>query len=77
MIKRRAERTLFNTEFMPELYEDAIESEDSMEEDRKCIHGDIDEVLRADRSRFYKVCRKHGYDCTTIKNEARRKHPDF
>jgi len=72
---RRAERTYFNTEYMPHLYEDAIESEDPMEDERH-VRG-IDDVVRADRQRFYKLCRKHGYDCTTIKNEARRKHPDF
>jgi len=75
MIKRRAERTLFNTEYMPQIYEDAIESEDPMGHERH-VRG-IDDVVNADRHRFYKFCRKHGYDCTTIKNEARRKHPDF
>lgn len=73
---RRAERTYFNTEYMPELEEDAIESNDPMEDERNC-NGHLDDVLHADRHRFYKVCRKHGYDCTVIKNEARRKHPDF
>ena len=73
---RRAERTYFNTEYMPELEEDAIESNDPMDDDRNC-YGHLDDVLHADRSRFYKVCRKHGYDCTTIKKESRRKHPDF
>ena len=73
---RIAERTYFNTEYMPELEEDAIESNDPMDDERNC-HGHIDDVLHADRSRFYKVCRKHGYDCTTIKKESRRKHPDF
>ena len=73
---RRAERTYFNTEYMPELEEDAIESNDPMEDERRC-HGHLDNVLHADRSRFYNVCRKHGYDCTTIKKESRRKHPDF
>ena len=73
---RRAERTYFNTEYMPELEEDAIESNDPMDDERRC-HGHIDNVLHTDRSRFYKVCRKHGYDCTTIKKESRRKHPDF
>jgi hypothetical protein len=75
-MKRRAERTYFNTEYMPELYEDAIESDDPQEAERN-THGHLDDVLYADRSRFYKVCRKHGYDCKIIKNESRRKHPDF
>ena len=75
-MKRRAERTYFNTEYMPELYEDTIESNDTMGDERRC-HGHLDDVLYADRSRFYKLCRKHGYDCTTIKKESRRKHPDF
>ena len=73
---RRAERTYFNTEYMPELEEDAIESNDTMEDDCKC-HGHLDDILHDDRSRFYKVCRNYGYDCTTIKKESRRKHPDF
>ena len=73
---RRSERTYFNTEYMPELNEDAIESNDPQEIERN-THGHIDDVLHADRSRFYKVCRKHGYDCQIIKNESRRKHPDF
>jgi len=74
-VKRRAERTYFNTEYMPELYEDSIESEDPMEGERH-VRG-IDDVVHADRQRFYKFCRKHGYDCQIIKNESRRKHPDF
>ena len=61
---------------MPELYEDAIESNDQLEDERNA-HGNLDDVLYDDRSRFYKVCRKHGYDCYIIKNESRRKHPDF
>ena len=74
-MERRAERTYFNTEYMPNIYEDAIESEDPMKDERH-VRG-LDDVVRADRQRFYKLCRKHGYDCTTIKKEARRKHPDF
>ena len=61
---------------MPELYEDAIRCVDPQKLERM-THGKIDDVLYADRSRFYKVCRKHGYDCQIIKNESRRKHPDF
>ena len=75
-MKRRAELTYFNTEYMPELYEDAIESNDPQEAERN-THGHLDDVLYADRSRFYKVCSLHGYDCQIIKNEARRKHSDF
>ncbi len=75
-MKRRAERTYFNTEYMPQLEEDAIESNDPQEVERM-TYGRLDDVIYADRSRFYKLCRKHGYDCTTIKKESRRKHPDF
>ncbi|MBR2882837.1 MAG: hypothetical protein IKB96_10985 [Prevotella sp.] len=75
-MKRRAERTYFNTEYMPELYEDSIESDDLQVEGCN-THGHLDDVLYADRSRFYKVCLKHGYDSQIIKNESRRKHPDF
>ena len=35
------------------------------------------QLEKADRERFYRLCRKYGYDCTTIKNESRRNHPDF
>ena len=75
-MKRRAERTYFNTEYMPELQEDAIESNDQQEVERM-THGRLDDVVHADRSRFYKFCRQHGYDCTTIKKESRRNDPDF
>ena len=74
-MKRRADRTYFNTEYMPHIYEDAIKSEDPMEDERH-VRG-MDDVVRADRQRFYRFCRHHGYDCATIKNEARRKHTDF
>ena len=74
-MKRRAERTYFNTEYMPELYEDAIERNDQLKDGYRYL--DIDFVIHEDRQRFYKMCRKHGYDPKTIKNESRRKHPDF
>ena len=47
-MKRRAERTYFNTEYMPELYEDAIESNDPQEAERN-THGHMDDVLYDDR----------------------------
>ena len=75
-MKRRAERTYFNSEYMPQLEEDAIESNDPQEMERR-THGEIDDVVKADRERFYRLCRKYGYDCTTIKKESRCKHPDF
>jgi hypothetical protein len=75
-MKRRAERTYFNTEYMPQLEEDAIESNDPQEVERM-TYGRLDDVVYADRERFYRLCRKHGYDCTTIKKESRRKHSDF
>ena len=61
---------------MPELYEDTIESNDPQEDERN-TYGHLDDVLYDDRHRFYKVCRKYGYDCHIIKKESRRKHPDF
>ena len=75
-MKRRAERTYFNTEYMPHIYEVAIESNDPLEIDRM-TPGELDDVVKADRERFYRLCRKYGYDCTTIKKESRRNHPDF
>ena len=68
---RRAERTYFNTEYMPELYEDSIESNDPMEFDRNC-HRQID-VVRADRERFYRLCKKHGFDYPEFKKKIKRK----
>ena len=77
---RRAERTYFNTEYMPKLEEERIETFHNVHEGDIPL-GDITETMDAviyqDRQRFYRVCRKHGYDCTTIKKESRRKHPDF
>lgn len=61
---------------MPQLEDDAIESNDPQDVERM-THGHIDDVVSADRERFYRLCRKHGYDCKIIKNESRRKHPDF
>ena len=75
-MKRRAERTYFNMEYMPQLEEDAIESNDPMEDERNC-HGHIDDVVRSDRERFYRLCKKHGFDCSQFRKESRRKHPDF
>ena len=75
-MKRRAERTYFNTEYMPELYEDAIESNDPLELNRN-THGHIDDVLHDDRERFAKVCRHYGWDSLTITNEHKCKHPDY
>lgn len=75
-MKRRAERTYFNTEYMPHIYEDAIESNDPLEDERKC-RGHIDYVVRVDRERFYQLCKRHNFDCSQFKKESRRKHPDF
>jgi len=60
-MKRRAERTYFNTEYMPQLEEDAIESNDPLEIDRM-THGTIDDVVKADEARFRKLCKQHGFD---------------
>ena len=66
--KRRAERTYFNTEYMPELEEDAIESNDPMENERNC-HGHIDDVVRSDEARFRKLCKQHGFDYKLLKKK--------
>ena len=77
---RRAERTYFNTEYMPELEEDTIDTfhnEHQGEIPLGDITTEMDAVIYQDRVRFYRVCRKHNYDCAIIKKESRRKHPDF
>jgi len=45
-MKRRAERTYFNTECMTELYEDSIESDDPLEIYRM-THGGIGDVVNS------------------------------
>ena len=71
-MKRRAERTYFNTEYMPELYEDAIESNDPLEVERLC-RGTVDDVVKSDKERFSKLCRKHGFNFTKLNKEYERK----
>ena len=61
MKKRRAERTYFNTEYMPQLEEDAIESNAPLEIGRM-PHGGIDDVVKADEARFRRLCKQHGFD---------------
>jgi hypothetical protein len=46
---------------MPQLEEDAIESNDPLEIDRM-THGTIDDVVKADEARFRKLCKQHGFD---------------
>lgn len=66
MKKRRAERTYFNTEYMPQLEEDAIESNDPLEIDRM-TRGTIDDVVKADEARFRRLCKQHGFDPMLLK----------
>lgn len=75
-MKRRAERTYFNTEYMPELYEDAIESNDPQEVERM-THGHPDDVIYQDRRRFGQVCRQFKWDGKEIAKEHKRKHPQY
>ena len=53
---------------MPELEEDAIESNDPMEDERRC-HGHIDDVVRSDEARFRKLCKQHGFDYKLLKKK--------
>ena len=69
-MKRRAERTYFNTEYMPELEEDAIESNDPLEIDRM-NHGGIDDVVKADEARFRRLCKQHGFDPKLLKKSKK------
>ena len=66
MKKRRAERTYFNTEYMPQLEEDAIESNDPLEIVRM-THGTIDDVVKADEARFRRLCKQHGFNPMLLK----------
>ena len=71
-MKRRAERTYFNTEYMPELYEDAIESNDPQEAERN-TQGHIDDVVKADEERFRKLCKQYGFDWKQLKQPKRKR----
>ncbi len=71
-MKRRAERTYFNTEYMPQLEEDAIESNDPLEIDRM-THGGIDDVVKADEARFRKLCKQYGFDWKQLKQPKRKR----
>ena len=73
---RRADRTLFNTELMPWLDEDTIESNDPQEVERRC-YGSINNVVREDRERFNRLCKKYGWDNKSITSEHKQKHSDY
>jgi hypothetical protein len=51
---------------MPELKEDAIESNDPQELERM-THGCIDDVVKADEARFRKLCKQYGFDWKQLK----------
>ena len=56
---RIASRTKFNTEYMPWLEEDEIESNDNLRSERNVITSDI---VREDNKRFFALCRQTGWD---------------
>jgi hypothetical protein len=70
-MKRRAERTYFNTEYMPELYEDAIESNDPQDAERMTRHVDI---IAEDNRRFGQVCRKFGWNFKEAMRKWKKEH---
>ena len=62
---RRAERTYFNTEYMPSVREEELDvyyvghyGEPSLSEIKKVM----DAVIYDDIRRFRRVCKKYGYD---------------
>ena len=71
-MRRRAERTYFNTEYMPQLEEDTIESNDPLEIDRM-TNGGIDDVVKADEARFRKLCKQHGFDWKQLGQPKRKR----
>jgi len=54
-----ASRTKFNTEYMPWLEEDEIESNDNLRSERNVITSDI---VREDNKRFLALCRQAGWN---------------
>ena len=54
-----ASRTKFNTEYMPWLEEDEIESNDNLRPERNVITSDI---VREDNKRFFALGRHTGWD---------------
>ena len=56
---RIASRTKFNTEYMPWLEEDEIESNDNLRLERNVITSDI---VREDNKRFFALGRQTGWD---------------
>ena len=71
-MKRRAERTYFNTEYMPELEEDAIESNDPMEIERMTRKDE--DIVKADNRRFGQVCRRFGWDFKEAMRKWKKEH---
>lgn len=63
-------RTKFNTEYMPWLEEDEIESNDPLEMER--LPGAPD-IIKEDRDRFSKLCREHGFPFAKLNKEYERK----
>lgn len=56
---RIVSRTKFNTDYMPWLEEDEIESNDNLRSERNVITSDI---VREDNKRFFALCRQAGWD---------------
>ena len=63
-------RTKFNTEYMPWLEEDEIESNDPLEMER--LPG-VPDIIKEDRDRFSKLCREHGFPFAKLNKEYERK----
>lgn len=72
-MSRRADRTLFNTEYMPWLEEDVIGGDDPHEMERLTVHRDI---IKEDEERFRRLCKENGYDFTKLNREYKRKLKD-
>ena len=70
-MRRRAERTYFNTEYMTYLEEDAIQSNDPLEIERMTHRGS--DVVKADEARFRKLCKQYGFDWKQLEQPKRKR----
>ena len=64
-------RTKFNTEYMPWLEEDEIESHDNLELERKTVR--TEDVVRSDERRFMQFCKSIGWDYKKLERKRNSK----
>ena len=69
--KRRAERTVFNTDYMPWLEEDELPGDDPQDVEHRTVKS-MDIVL-ADEMRFRRLCRQYGWKYPSSKRKSNKK----